>query len=458
MATNTYVALQKTTLTSAASSVTLSSIPQGYTDLIIVCNVTAVSSTTGTSIQFNADTGSNYSQTWMRGSGSAASSGRDISQTIINLNYYGDASTTAGAQTIVTSVMNYSNTTTNKTLISRGGNAESSTSAIVGLWRNTSAITRIDLKATATNFASGSTFTLYGILANSTTAKATGGTITSDASYWYHTFTASGTFAPSVALSADVLVIAGGASGGGFSKGGGGGAGGVCNQTSRSISPASYSVTVGGGGAGASSTTVGTSGNNSIFDTITALGGGGGGADSGTAAIRNGASGGSGGGGSRTTGIVGTGGAATQGTSGGATGFGNAGGDGAEGIGASQTYAGGGGGGSGAAGAIPTNAAGGAGGAGKNTWSSWTSTTGTGVSGYFAAGGGGQPYAVSGSASGGTGGLGGGGTGGGWTGSAYTNGTAGTTNTGSGGGGGSINGSTVSSAGGSGIVIVRYAR
>jgi hypothetical protein len=101
----------------------------------------------------------------MRGSGSAASSGRDTNQTFINLNYFGDASTTAGAQTIVASVMNYSNTTTNKTLLSRGGNAESSTSAIVGLWRNTAAINRIDLKATSTNYATGSTFTLYGIKA-----------------------------------------------------------------------------------------------------------------------------------------------------------------------------------------------------------------------------------------------------------------------------------------------------
>jgi hypothetical protein len=163
--TATYEKIATTTLGSAQPSVTFSSISGAYTDIVIVCNVTAVSSTTGTSIQFNADTGSNYSQTWMRGSGSAASSGRDTSQTFINLNYYGDASTTAGAQTIVASVMNYSNTTTYKTLLSRGGNAESSTSAIVGLWRNTDAINRIDLEATSTNYASGSTFTLYGIKA-----------------------------------------------------------------------------------------------------------------------------------------------------------------------------------------------------------------------------------------------------------------------------------------------------
>jgi hypothetical protein len=448
MATNTYVALAKQTV-SAASSITFNSIPSTYTDLVLVG--AGSSSASGTLyMQFNSVTSSQYSYTSLYGSGTAAGSGRVVAGAFGYFGFY-----TTNQNNFICNIQNYSNTTTNKTTVSRS-NSTDYAAATVMLWQNTAAINSILIAPNSGTFTG--TISLYGITANSTTAKATGGTITSDASYWYHTFTSSGTFAPSVALSADVLVIAGGASGGGFSKGGGGGAGGVCNQTSRLISPASYSVTVGAGGAGAPSTTVGTSGNNSIFDTITALGGGGGGADSGTAAIRNGASGGSGGGGSRTTGIVGTGGSATQGTSGGATGFGNAGGDGAEGIGASQTYAGGGGGGSGAAGAIPTDAVGGVGGAGKNTWSSWTSTTGTGVSGFFAGGGGGQPYAVSSAASGGAGGSGGGGTGGGWTGSVYTNGTAGTANTGSGGGGGSINGSTLSSAGGSGIVIVRYAR
>ena len=52
--------------------------------------------------------------------------------------------------------------------------------------------------------------------------KATGGTVTSDSTYWYHTFTSNGTFTPSQALSCDVVVVAGGA-GGGYDRAAGGG-------------------------------------------------------------------------------------------------------------------------------------------------------------------------------------------------------------------------------------------
>ena len=73
---------------------------------------------------------------------------------------------------------------------------------------------------------SGSFYTGFGI------AKATGGNIYTDGTYWYHAFrSASGTFAPTQSLTADILVVAGGG-GGGFAstqtgRGGGGGAGGL---------------------------------------------------------------------------------------------------------------------------------------------------------------------------------------------------------------------------------------
>jgi hypothetical protein len=65
-------------------------------------------------------------------------------------------------------IMNYSNATTNKTVIARqntGGSA-SGAAAHVGLWRNTAAITAITIICyNGINFVSGSTFTLYGIKA-----------------------------------------------------------------------------------------------------------------------------------------------------------------------------------------------------------------------------------------------------------------------------------------------------
>ena len=61
--------------------------------------------------------------------------------------------------------MNYSNTTTYKTAISRGDRGATSTVAIVNLWRSTSAINNIQFFTDATNFAAGSIITLYGIKA-----------------------------------------------------------------------------------------------------------------------------------------------------------------------------------------------------------------------------------------------------------------------------------------------------
>jgi hypothetical protein len=59
--------------------------------------------------------------------------------------------------------LNYSNTTTYKTILSRSNRAEQATEAFVGLWRNSAAITSISI-ASAT-FTTNSIFTLYGIKA-----------------------------------------------------------------------------------------------------------------------------------------------------------------------------------------------------------------------------------------------------------------------------------------------------
>jgi hypothetical protein len=66
---------------------------------------------------------------------------------------------------ILTSIQNYSNTTTYKSVLSRTNNAATETKAVVGLWRATpAAITTIDVGTGGANtFQTGSTFTLYGI-------------------------------------------------------------------------------------------------------------------------------------------------------------------------------------------------------------------------------------------------------------------------------------------------------
>jgi hypothetical protein len=65
----------------------------------------------------------------------------------------------------IISVQNYANSTTYKTVLARFNNPDSLTNALVGMWRNTAAITTISLTAESGSgdFQSGSTFTLYGV-------------------------------------------------------------------------------------------------------------------------------------------------------------------------------------------------------------------------------------------------------------------------------------------------------
>jgi hypothetical protein len=437
MATNTYVALDKVTVGTATSTVTFSSIPQGYTDLVLVANARN-SSGSGVDllIRLNSDSGSNYSRTQLFGTGSSAGSSRDSNLTYL---YIGQTAPTGSGEFYPNTLqfMNYSNTTTNKTILNRVGSPNNNVTAMVSLWRSTAAITSMTLTVnTGPNFEVGSTFSLYGIAAASVGAKATGGTIYSDASYYYHVFNASGTFTPTQSITADCLVVAGGGGGGG-DWGGGGGAGGYLTFTSQSLTATGYTVTVGAGGAGAPNTSSnGSVGADSQFAALTLVKGGGYGAKPFVA----GGTGGSGGGG----GYGGySGGSATSGQ-------GYAGGSSGTDSGAP------GGGGAGQAGASvsnPNNTNGGKGGDGLYTAISGGAATGLGqLSGgnYYFAGGGGGRGGVS-PAVGGAGGLGGGGTG---ATNGVGNGTAGQIATGGGGGAGN----SVAGAGGSGVVIVRYAK
>jgi len=162
---STYTPIATTTLGSTATSYTFSSIPSTYTDLIIVAQASVTSGDSNFRLTFNGDTGSNYSRTYLSGSGSSATSGRASSVAYIVANDEGYLH--VGQPTMLTiNVQNYSNSTTYKTTLSRSGNGSNNgTAAVVGLWRSTSAITSLTLTIDASTFTAGSTFTLYGIAA-----------------------------------------------------------------------------------------------------------------------------------------------------------------------------------------------------------------------------------------------------------------------------------------------------
>ena len=156
----TYTPIATTTLSSAQASVTFSSISGSYTDLFIVMALEPGSSLDGIRLRFNSDTGSNYSWTQLYG-GASTGSNRGSNQDNIPV-----GATSANERQMSTfSINNYSNSTTYKTVLVSPRGATTYASAIVGLWRNTNAITSLSISVASNTMAANSTFTIYGIAA-----------------------------------------------------------------------------------------------------------------------------------------------------------------------------------------------------------------------------------------------------------------------------------------------------
>jgi hypothetical protein len=424
---NTLIPIQTFTLGANAASVTFSNIPQNYTDLKIVSSARTTGADTDVIYISLNGSSSNFSGIYLQGAGS----GTPVSQAlarfagqVIGTSF--TASTFANSEIYIPNAFGTTAKSFSVDTVTENNATLAYATLIYGLWNpaTQAAITSITLTPGNGSFAANSTFTLYGI---SNGVKAVGGTLTVAGGYAYHTFTSTGSFLPSQQIKgAEFLVIAGGGAGG-RSFGGGGGAGGLLFANSQTLTAGnSYTALIGAGGSSQSASAFrGNSGNNSVFSSSIAFGGGGGGYDAGGGTGATGIAGGSGGGGSRTF----SGGAGTLGQ-------GNRGGN----ISAGNFGAGGGG--AGAAGGDSGTAAT-AGGIGSSAYTVWGAITGTGqnVNGtyYYAGGGGGQAQA---------GGLGGGGQNVDGLSGTAANGTANT-------GGGSGSDSTAS-AGGSGLIIVRY--
>ena len=146
-------------LASAAASVTFSSIPQTYTDLVL--EVTYLNTTAASHLWFtlNGDSGTNYSRTRIYGDGTTAVSDRTSNVSYID-GIYADTTNRAVASVAIQS---YANTATYKTALFRQSNSASAAATFVGLWRSTAAVTSVTFTAGSSQIAAGSTFRLYGV-------------------------------------------------------------------------------------------------------------------------------------------------------------------------------------------------------------------------------------------------------------------------------------------------------
>ena len=152
---------------SSTATITFSSIPSTYTDIVAVANCATSSGNSSLYGRINGDTGTNYSWTYLYGNGSTAASGRVAPAGNVICGYYVTPATGFDFVSI-TNYQNYANTTTYKTVLSRANSTASSypgAEESVTLWRNTAAINQIQFYIGTGNFVAGSTFTLYGILA-----------------------------------------------------------------------------------------------------------------------------------------------------------------------------------------------------------------------------------------------------------------------------------------------------
>jgi hypothetical protein len=154
--TPTYVPLATVTLASADGSVDFTSIPQSFSDLILVANYGAASAGFSGKAYLNADTTpGNYTSVRMVGNGStyySSATGESIRW---------EVQATANSL-VMLQIMDYSATNKHKTVLVRASNAGAAVEASVSRWNQTTAVDAVRL-AFGTNFTIGSTFSLYGV-------------------------------------------------------------------------------------------------------------------------------------------------------------------------------------------------------------------------------------------------------------------------------------------------------
>lgn len=173
MAINAYSSIASTTLTATSSTVTFSSIPSTYSDLVVVMQLASNNNAYAALMQFNNDTGQTYSHMYFQGDGTTVRKGLLVYpstlQTGAAFSWFTTPGTSSNKSFIAIININDYAGTKKKNWIARNTNPNNSetyrgTELIAGAWLNTSAISEIDfIVVGSAYYESGSTFSLYGI-------------------------------------------------------------------------------------------------------------------------------------------------------------------------------------------------------------------------------------------------------------------------------------------------------
>ena len=164
--TGTYTQIATTTISGTSTvTYTFASIPQTYTDLVLVCNAKS-SAGAAMAVRPNGSTGT-YSGTYINGPGNAAvaTSQRrsNATNSFLYIGYNYNMSSTVGG-VAVANFMDYANTTTYKTVLSKYNITSLGVEAGANLWQSTAAISSLEVWCNSPYYwVAGTTFTLYGI-------------------------------------------------------------------------------------------------------------------------------------------------------------------------------------------------------------------------------------------------------------------------------------------------------
>lgn len=158
-------------LSSPGINITFSNIPQTYQDLMLVAFArnTQALAINGMNLYINTTSQSpNYwSQTTLAGNGSLAASTRGTTVYGATLDMPGSISTSGVYGSAVYHILNYTNTTTYKTVLGRNANDQNGAGSVqiaAALFAQTGAVTTLQIgSGYGANYSAGTTFALYGV-------------------------------------------------------------------------------------------------------------------------------------------------------------------------------------------------------------------------------------------------------------------------------------------------------
>lgn len=146
-----------------SSSISFSSIPSTYTHLQIRLMTLTSGVNTDIIMRFNGDTGNNYSQHYLYGTGASAASGGAASTSYAPAGIQGGTSAPSGA---ICDILDYKNTSKYKTTRVLTGDDQNGSGYLFfysSAWLNTSAISSITITPGAGVFNQYCHFALYGV-------------------------------------------------------------------------------------------------------------------------------------------------------------------------------------------------------------------------------------------------------------------------------------------------------